>query len=423
MNEIGTTARLGVQNGNDAPAGASAGVSSSDDAPGDGNSHDRNSAPVVWLIGKVQSGKSSVVRAITASSQAEVGSGFKACTRTARIFDFPASAPILRFLDTRGLGEVDYDPAEDLAFAERRAHLLLITMRAMDTNQTAIVAAATAVRKRHPAWPVIVAQTCLHEGYAPGQKHITPYPFSPQPSSTLDLDSVAPNLAPDLRRCLEFQRKLFSRLPGNGLIIFVPVDLTGPTDGLPPANYGLHALADALVLVAPDAMRAAIETMPGVALDQRLRDGEPMILGYALAAAGSDVVPVAGAIAVSAIQARLLQKIARTYGAEWDRRTLAEFASALGAGFVTRFLLGMGARQLAKLIPAYGQSIGAATAAISSFAITFAIGKAAIHFHLQRQRGRDPADTTAAVYRQALRDALQLARAQNLDGSGRRDPA
>ena len=136
-------------------------------------------APVVWLIGKVQSGKSSIVRAITGSSAAAIGSGFKPCTRTAQVFDFPPDAPILRFLDTRGLGEVSYDPTEDLAFAETRAHILLVTMRAMDTNQSSIIDVISEVRRRHPTWPVIVAQTCLHEGYAASQGHIVPYPFDP----------------------------------------------------------------------------------------------------------------------------------------------------------------------------------------------------------------------------------------------------
>ena len=84
------------------------------DEPFDLSRDARNVAPIVWLIGKVQSGKSSIIRVMTDSSAAEIGSGFKACTRTARVFDFPDEVPILRFLDTRGLGEVSYDPAEDM---------------------------------------------------------------------------------------------------------------------------------------------------------------------------------------------------------------------------------------------------------------------------------------------------------------------
>src|ERR1700755_269500 len=60
-------------------------------------------APVVWLLGKVPSGKSSIAGALTGAASAEIGEGYKACTRTAALFDFPADAPVIRFLDTRGL--------------------------------------------------------------------------------------------------------------------------------------------------------------------------------------------------------------------------------------------------------------------------------------------------------------------------------
>src|SRR5690606_34222822 len=34
-------------------------------------------APVVWLLGKVQSGKTSIIRAVTGASDAEIGDGFR----------------------------------------------------------------------------------------------------------------------------------------------------------------------------------------------------------------------------------------------------------------------------------------------------------------------------------------------------------
>ena len=69
-------------------------------------------APLVWLVGKVQSGKTSIIRTLTEVTHAEIGAGFRACTRSARIFGFPVEAPIIRFLDTRGLGEAAYDPSD-----------------------------------------------------------------------------------------------------------------------------------------------------------------------------------------------------------------------------------------------------------------------------------------------------------------------
>jgi predicted GTPase len=60
--------------------------------------------PVFWLLGKTQSGKSSIIRAMTGSTRAEIGNGFRPCTRTAQQYPFPDEAdPLIRFLDTRGL--------------------------------------------------------------------------------------------------------------------------------------------------------------------------------------------------------------------------------------------------------------------------------------------------------------------------------
>jgi hypothetical protein len=101
--------------------------------------------PTLWLLGKTGAGKSSIVRALT--GEGEVGSGFTPCTRTALAFDFPAETPVLRFLDTRGLGEVGYDPAEDLAEAERGSHMVLVVARLDDPVQGPVArACATCAR-------------------------------------------------------------------------------------------------------------------------------------------------------------------------------------------------------------------------------------------------------------------------------------
>jgi hypothetical protein len=48
-----------------------------------------------------------------------------------------------------------------------------------------------------------------------------------------------------------------------------------------------------------------------------------------------------------------------------------------------------------------------------SFAVTFAVGKAASHFLTQRQRGLD-GEETASVYQQSLRQAMRLAKERKL---------
>jgi uncharacterized protein (DUF697 family) len=355
----------------------------------------------VWLIGKVQSGKTSIVRTLTGASDAEIGAGYRACTRTARIFEFPGEAPIIRILDTRGLGEADYDPATDIAFGEDQAHLMLAVVKAMDAEQGAVLDAVRAARGRHPDWPLVVAQTTLHEGYAADEGHILPYPFTSE---------AAPAAVPEaLTRALAHQRSLFDGLPGRGAVRFVPVDLTQPGDGYDPVDYGRDALIAGLVDVAPDAMKVALKELPGSQHDRDARSANAYILGFAAAAGASDAMPVAGVVTVPLLQAAMLRQVAQIYEVTWDRRSYAEFLAALGTGTLIRTASTFGIRQLIKLVPVYGQTVGAATAAAASFAATYAIGKAASHYLARRKRGAEVEDL-ATVYRNALRDAFGMAR-------------
>ena len=368
----------------------------------------RRFAPVVWLLGKVQSGKTSIIRVLTQSTDAEIGSGFRACTKTARVFDFPNEAPIIRFLDTRGLGEVAYDPSDDIVFCEGRAHLILAVVKALDVEQQAVLDVIRATRQRHPDWPVVVAQTSLHEAYLPGQSHVLPYPFGPAPSIAAMPDRLA--------RTLEYQRVLFQALPGRGALSFVPIDFTRPGDGLDPADYGREILIAALTQAAPAAVAIALAELPSSQGDGSVRKCNAHILGFALAAGASDAFPVAGAVAVPMVQAAMLRQLGKLYGVRWDKQAYAEFAGALGTGTLVRAASTFGVRQLIKLIPVYGQTAGAAAAAAASFAATYAMGKAASYFLVRRQQGRQT-EELASVYRQALQQAFHLAKERDI-GTG-----
>ena len=365
-------------------------------------------APVIWLIGKVQSGKTSIVRALTEATAAEVGQGYKPCTRTSALFDFPPDAPVIRFLDTRGLGEKGYDPTEDISFHEAQAHLMLAVMKALDPQQEAVIETVKAARKRHPQWPLIVAQTTLHEAYAPGQGHPKTYPYAAAPGRERVSDGPIPE---ELVRSLAYQRSLFKDLPGNGLCIFVPIDFTQRGDGYEPQEYGLDALLHALQMAAPAGLVAALKDANAKAGDTLASEAHPHIVGYATAAAAADAVPVAGAVAVPVVQSKMLHSLARIYGVDWNRKALAEFAACLGIGAVSRLAAGFGFRELAKLIPVYGQTAGAAAAAAMSFATTFAIGKAACYFlAIHRAGGSDPKGVSK-VYADALAQAFHFRKA------------
>jgi uncharacterized protein (DUF697 family) len=363
-------------------------------------------APIIWLIGKVQSGKTSIVKALTQATAAEIGEGYKPCTKTSALFDFPSDAPVIRFLDTRGLGEKGYDPAEDITFHEGQAHLLLVVMRALDPQQDAVLEVVKAARERHPDWPVVVAQTCLHEAYVPGQGHALPYPYGASDARLSDDPGVPPNLV----RSLRFQQSLCSRIPGKGLLLFAPLDFTQAGDGYEPQDYGLLALLTALEQAAPAGLVAALKDANAAKGDRFAAEAHPHIVGYAAAAAAADTVPAAGAVAVPVIQSKMLHSLASIYGVGWDRQALAQFAACLGAGALSRLAAGFGLRQLAKLIPVYGQTAGAAAAAASSFATTFAIGKAACYFLALHRSGKDDPDGVSAAYAAALTDAFRLFR-------------
>ncbi|HXE68772.1 MAG TPA: GTPase [Hyphomicrobiaceae bacterium] len=369
----------------------------------------RGFAPVVWLLGKVQSGKTSIIRELTQASDAEIGSGFRACTKTARVFDFPPQAPIIRFLDTRGLGEVNYDPAADISFCEGRSHLILAVVKALDFEQSAVLDIVRAARQRHPEWPVVVAQTTLHEAYPVGARHVLPYPFQAKGPS-----AVPPNLL----RALDYQRSMFRGLLGRGEPHFVPIDFTRPEDGLEPNAYGREALLETLIAAAPAAVAVALAELPGSSADHYAEQFNAHILGFALAAGASDAVPLAGVVAVPMVQAAMLRQLSKLHGARWDKRAYAEFAAALGAGTIVRTASAFGVRQLIKLIPVYGQTAGAAAAAAASFAATYAMGKAANHFLLRRRQGVQAEEVTA-VYRKALSEAFQLAKARAIGTSAR----
>ena len=121
-------------------------------------------APVFWLLGKTQSGKTSIIRYLTGADEAVIGSGFRPCTRTSRQYLFPnPEAPLMSFLDTRGVDEPGYDPAEDIAAFDPKAHVVIVTVKVTDFAQGNVRAALEPIRRASPSRPVILCITCLHE--------------------------------------------------------------------------------------------------------------------------------------------------------------------------------------------------------------------------------------------------------------------
>src|SRR6516162_11030820 len=182
----------------------------------------RTPVPVFWLFGKTQSGKTSLIKFLTGADDAEIGQGFKPCTRFSREYHFPsAEARLLTFLDTRGMEEPGYDPHDDLARFDALAHVVVVTVKVQDHALASVLEHLRTIRRSKPSRPVVLVLTCLHEAY-PQQQHPLPYPFDKQ-----GMVSESAKLPENLLLSIGEQRKRF-----HGLCDFVvPVDLTPPTEG------------------------------------------------------------------------------------------------------------------------------------------------------------------------------------------------
>jgi uncharacterized protein (DUF697 family)/predicted GTPase len=340
-------------------------------------------APVVWLLGKTGAGKTAIVAALTGDPRAEVGEGFEPCTRTAAFYDVPPEVPLLRFLDTRGLGEADYDPANDIAWCEGQSHLLLIVMQVADPAQHTLLRVLRQARRRHPDWPVIVAQTGLHRLYPAGAGHPEQYPYTGEPED--EAHSAVPHA---LRQALAHQRRLFEGLPGRRPR-FVPIDFTVPEDRFPPHDFGLEMFLRTLQNAAPEAFEALHLARSDALSDQIRMKARPLIYGYGAAAAGAGAVPIpiVGVSGLAGILAIMLRALAIRYGVAWTPGAFAQFSGAIGGGALGWWTLRYGLREVLKLIPMVGSVAAGALNAAAAFGVTVGMGEAACVWLAHRRRG------------------------------------
>jgi uncharacterized protein (DUF697 family) len=332
--------------------------------------------PVFWLFGKTQSGKTSIIKFLTGADDAEIGQGFKPCTRFSRQYEFPTpEAPLLTFLDTRGIDEPGYDAEEDLNRFNALAHVVVVTVKVLDHALENVLGGLRKIRQAHPTRPVVLALTCLHEAY-PQQQHVLPYPFSASP---LPQD----NLPEALLASIAEQRRRFEGLVDQ----VVPIDLTPPTEGFNDPNYGGEFLKQTLLDALPGAYRQTL-----LALDEATHELQdlyaqhalPHILGYSSLAATAGAIPIpwVDLFIIPGIQTRMVYHLAKLYGQPLTANRFMELAGSMGLGMVLR----QAVRELTKFIPFVGSVAGYALAGAS----TFALGKAFCYYYSAVHKGHVP---------------------------------
>lgn len=361
----------------------------------------RMPVPVFWLFGKTQSGKTSIIKYLTGAESAEIGKGFQPCTRFSRQYQFPLpEAPLLTFLDTRGLDEPGYDPSEDLAQFNNQAHVLLVTVKALDHAQENVLTHLRTIRRAAPTRPVLLVLTCLHEAY-PQQQHPLPYPFGSDGGAI----ATSPALPADLTRSLIEQHRRFEGLVDR----IVAVDLTPVEEGFNDPDYGGAPLRQTLLELLPAAFRQTLLSLGDTGSDLQdffARQALPYILAYSTLAGSAAAlpVPVVDLVLLTGIQSRMVYHLAQLYGQPLTAQRFLEIASTLGLGLLLR----QGSRMLLKYFPYIGPSLGSVMSGTLAGASTFALGKAFCYYYRAVHQGHVPkTEELRRYYREQLAQAEQ----------------
>lgn len=356
----------------------------------------------VILVGKPQTGKSSIVRALTGISAEIVGQGFRPHTAHTQRYNYPTGdLPLLVFTDTVGLGETAAETAAVIQELEIQlglpsnpedrpaAKILLLTVKINDFATAALHQIVTALRQSHPQVPCLLAVTCLHEVYPSAEAQHPPYPPT----------------YPDLERAWQSIQEQFSGLVNRTVLI----DFTLESDGFIPVFYGLEAFVEALSELLPEAESRMINQLlnQGEAADQvsnlYREAGRRYILPFAVMAGTLAAVPLPFATmpVLTALQITLVTFLGRLYGQTLNPSQAGGVVSAIAGGFLAQAI----GQQLLKFIPVFGSIVAASWAT----AYTWALGEAACLYFGELMGGRKP---DPAQIKRVMQQSFQEAQAR-----------
>lgn len=329
------------------------------------------------LMGKPQTGKSSIVRGLTGVSAEIVGQGFRPHTQHTNRYAYPSNdLPLLIFTDTVGLGDVNQDtPAiieelvGELQQESRGARVLILTVKINDFATDTLRQVAQQLRQRYPDIPCLLAITCLHEVY---------------PAGVADHPSYPPGYEA-INRAFEALQKAFKGLFDRAVLI----DFTLEEDGYQPVFYGLESFRDSLAELLPEAEARAIYQLIDEKTSEKIgnlyRDvARRYILAFAVMAAGLAAVPLPFATmpVLTALQVSMVTLLGKLYGQTLTPSQAGGVVSAIAGGFFAQAI----ARELIKFIPGFGSAIAASWAA----AYTGALGEGACVYFGDLMGGKKP---------------------------------
>lgn len=335
----------------------------------------------VLLIGKPQSGKSSIIRGVTGVSAEIIGQGFRPHTTHTQRYNYPTGdLPLLIFTDTVGLGEgtetteiiqeLTGELQADVQTALSSARALILTVKISDFATDSLYQVITQVRRRYPEIPCLLAVTCLHEVYP---LEVTNHPVYPP-----DYE--------DIHRAFTELQKRFAGLYDRAVLI----DFTLEEDGYTPIFYGQEAFVEALAELLPEAESRLIHQLlnqaeVGAQISHLYRDaGRRYIAPFALMAGTLAAVPLPLATmpVLTTLQVTLVSLLGQLYGQRLTPSQAGGLVSAIAGGFIAQAV----GRELIKFVPGFGSVVAASWAA----AYTWALGEGACVYFGDLMGGKKP---------------------------------
>ena len=329
------------------------------------------------LIGKPQTGKSSIIRGITGVSAEIVGQGFRPHTQNTQRYTYPAEdLPLLIFTDTVGLGDA-YQHTEtiiaellaDLAENTGRAQVFIVTVKIDDFATDSLLEITKQLRQKYPKIPCLLAVTCLHQLYPPNTADHPPYP---------------PDFE-DINRAYQEIKETFKDLYDNSVLI----DFTLEEDGYNPVFYGLEAFRDNLADLLPKAEANTIHQLLDRETSDKLghlyRDvARRYMLAFSVIAATLAAIPLPLATmpVLTALQVSMVGVLGKLYGQVLTPSQAGGVVSAIAGGFLAQAI----GRELVKFIPGFGSVIAASWSA----AYTWALGEGACVYFGDLMGGKKP---------------------------------
>ncbi len=332
------------------------------------------------LVGKPQTGKSSIVRGLTGVSADIIGQGFRPHTQYTERYSYPTDdLPLLIFTDTVGLGDGTQETSEVIReligelqpeTQNKSAKVLILTVKINDFATDTLRQIAKRIREQHPEVPCLLAVTCLHEIYPTGLNDHPTYPPSVE-----DLDRAFAQIKKDFNG-------LFDRA--------VLIDFTLEEDEFNSMFYGLEALVDALSDLLPEAEARSISELlterdAGKQISDLYRDAaRRYILPFSIMAGAVAAIPLPLATmpVLTALQGSMVGALGQLYGQTLTPQQAGGVVSAIAGGFVAQAI----GRELIKFIPGFGSVIAASWAS----AYTWSLGEAACVYFGDLIGGKKP---------------------------------